>query len=191
MSQSFKKCIKCGQEIKQDSDCWSTAFHVPFDTFLKVKEWANNTYLCNNCYQQLEKKEHQKLKKNSLNKDELLSRKILIAKTFENRNSVSSFPLRVIINTTTLPTQVPVQVLFTVPKRNFKLAVSRNLIRRRIKESYRKNKHELYQYLQKNNLQLAIVIIYTSKKEISYSEIEKKLIISLQKIISTLEKTKD
>jgi len=122
------------------------------------------------------------LKQNTLQKDELLSLKKVISEAFEQRNSVSVFPLRIIINPTKLPTNKPAQVLFTVPKRNFKLAVDRNLIRRRIKEAYRKNKHALYQYLEENNLQLAIVIIYIGKKEISYSEIEEKIILSLQKV---------
>ena len=129
-----------------------------------------------------------KLEKNSLKKDELLSLKKVISDTFEKRNSVSNFPLRVIFNSVILPSNKPVQVLFTVPKRNFKLAVDRNRIRRRIKEAYRQNKHDLYRYLKQNNIQLAIVIIYVGKKEIPYSEIEEKLILSLQKIPTLSDK---
>jgi len=84
------------------------------------------------------------LKQNTLKKDELLSLKKVISDAFEQRNSVSVFPLRIIINLAKLPSNKPAQVLFTVPKRNFKLAVDRNLIRRRIKEAYRQHKHKLY-----------------------------------------------
>jgi len=129
------------------------------------------------------------LKKNSLNKDEILSLKKVIAETFEKQNKIFNFPFKVLINSSVLPTTKPAQVLFTVPKRNFKLAVDRNRIRRRIKEAYRKNKHALYQYLDVNNLQLAIIIIYIGKEDMSYSEIEKKIILSLQKIIPLLEES--
>lgn len=123
---------------------------------------------------------------NSLQKDEILSLKKVISETFEKRNSVSKFPLRVIYNKASLPSKYPAQVLFTVPKRIYKLAVDRNRIRRRIKEAYRKNKHNLYQKLESQDEQLAIVILYLGKEELTYQEIEKKLVLSLQEIISKL-----
>ncbi|MEO8760628.1 MAG: ribonuclease P protein component, partial [Bacteroidia bacterium] len=40
------------------------------------------------------------------------------------------------------------RVVFSVPKRSFKKAVDRNLIKRRMREIYRTNKHLLYQHLE-------------------------------------------
>jgi len=128
------------------------------------------------------------MQKNTLKKNEILSLRDVISDTFENANSFIQFPFKIVIKETKLPTTYPAQALFTVPKRNFKLAVKRNLIRRRIKEAYRKNKHELYQHLSADNKQLAVVIIYIGKKELDYQEIEKKLILSLHKIIEKTPK---
>jgi len=120
--------------------------------------------------------------KNTLSKNEILSHRDLISSTFENGKGFVEFPLKVVINPIELPSDGPVQALFTVPKRNFKLAVDRNLLRRRIKEAYRKNKHNLYLQVEGQKIQLAIVFIYISRKEFPYSEIEKKIILSLDKI---------
>jgi len=44
-----KSCARCGQEIKTEKDCWTSAFHLPFDTFLKLKDWSENNCLCEEC----------------------------------------------------------------------------------------------------------------------------------------------
>lgn len=130
------------------------------------------------------------MEEKTLKKDEILSLRKVISDTFEKRMGVSQFPFRIIINPCELPTTKPAQVLITVPKRNFKLAVDRNLIRRRIKEIYRHQKFDLYDYLSKNQMQLALIIIYIHNKELKYEGMEEKLIISLQKVIQRLDEIK-
>jgi ribonuclease P protein component len=67
------------------------------------------------------------------------------------------------------------QVLFSISKRYFKKAVTRNLLRRRCREAYRKNKTLLTTPLQTSYI--AFVLI--SKEEVTYSKIED----SIQKLL--------
>ena len=78
----------------------------------------------------------------------------------------------------------PAKTAFLVPKKKFKKAVDRNLIRRRLKESYRTNKHSLYAFLKENNIGLKFVFIYIPNEIYSYDKILK----GMQDTISILTK---
>ncbi|NOU18285.1 MAG: ribonuclease P protein component [Bacteroidales bacterium] len=64
------------------------------------------------------------------------------------------------------------KVLISVSKRNFKRAVDRNLIKRRIKEAFRKNSFHIKKSLEGKGLGIYIAFIYVSKVIIDYKEIE-------------------
>lgn len=108
---------------------------------------------------------------------------------FAKGQSFGMFPLRLIWLPAKLPTTYPAQILFSVPKRTFKHANERNLIKRRMREAYRKHKNIVYDYLLKQNTQCAIIIIYTGKQTVDYSEIETKLVLTLQKFIDRHNET--
>ena len=67
-------------------------------------------------------------------------------------------------------TQSAAQVAISVPKKNFKTAVARNRLKRRIREAYRLHKHELYAKI--TNRRIALMLMYIAKEELSYAEIE-------------------
>ena len=71
----------------------------------------------------------------------------------------------------------PIEFALSVPKKAFKRAVDRNVLRRRIREAYRLHKIELYKFLKNNALyadkRFAFMVLYTAKEEMPYSEIEK------------------
>lgn len=71
------------------------------------------------------------------------------------------------------PQDVPLQVCVSVPKRYFKHAVDRNLIKRRIREAYRRNKSIFYQHIAcYDDVYIAMVVVYRGEKILSYIDIE-------------------
>src|SRR5512138_1341654 len=83
----------------------------------------------------------------------------------------------------------PAQVVIIVPKALLPKATDRNLVKRRIRESYRKNKKILYDYLSAEERQILFSISYTTKEILSFSEIKEKIILLLHRLIDDVEKT--
>jgi ribonuclease P protein component len=119
----------------------------------------------------------------SLKKHEILRSKKSIKELFENGSSFFLYPFKV--HFLPNPDSQNNQVLFSVSKRNFKKAVDRNLLRRRIREAYRLNKNILTTD-QKEPFSLSIALIYISKFKLPYNEIEDKL----KQVFIRLNKTK-
>jgi ribonuclease P protein component len=67
----------------------------------------------------------------------------------------------------------PVRVLITVPRRYFKKAVDRNLMRRRIREAWRKNKEPLVALMKENARTADIALIWTDTMIKPYDYAEK------------------
>ena len=122
-------------------------------------------------------------------KEERLCSKILIDRLFAEGKSVYSPPYRfVFLPVEYLKGEFPAQVVFSVPKRNFKRAVKRNLIRRRMREAYRLNKGDFYESLNALGQKLAMMIIYIDKDISEYPKIEMGIIKGLKKIVDKLSK---
>ncbi len=64
------------------------------------------------------------------------------------------------------------QMAVSVPKRNFKRAVKRNLLKRRTRESFRKNKAAFYGLLQHQHKTIVLFFHYVSPEILSYADIE-------------------
>jgi ribonuclease P protein component len=68
------------------------------------------------------------------------------------------------------------QMGVSVGKRHFKRAVDRNLLKRRIREAYRKQKHELKETLTALGISMDIFFVYSNARISDYAEIETAMI---------------
>jgi len=121
-------------------------------------------------------------------KSEKLCSKKIIKALFENGNSLNIYPFKVFWLSEKLNIQDSVQLAISVPKRNFKKAVDRNLLKRRIRESYRHKKQILFNHSLNNNLKISLILIYISKEILDYKFIDLKIEKVLNKIVLTNEK---
>jgi len=128
------------------------------------------------------------LRKYTFKKEERLCSNSIITKLFsEGNRSISCFPIRLVF--LILPSEkskLP-SLLISAPKRNFKLAVDRNRIKRQIREIYRVSNGPLTDVLEKNNHGLAIALLFTDKKIWDSKDLKPRLQSVLDNLVKSLD----
>ena len=123
----------------------------------------------------------------TLGKKERLNSKTLIERLFSGGSkSFPAFPLRVVYMSVEPVEEdmAAASILISVPKKRFKRAVKRNLVKR---EAYRKNKHLLLDALASRNKRLIIAFIWLDNHIHSSAEVEEKVKKLLFHIVERLE----
>ena len=77
-----------------------------------------------------------------------------------------------------------VRIFVSAPKKYFHHAVDRNLMKRRMREAIRKNLSELRKYCAESNICLDIAFVMQTNIIRDYSDVERIIVISLQKIFN-------
>ena len=118
-------------------------------------------------------------RKYTLSKSERLCSKKLIERLFAGGNSsFAAFPLRVVFMWIEPEEGTSdVSILISVPKKRFKHAVKRNLVKRQVREAYRRNKYILLDALQASHpdRRLVLAFIWLDNKLHSSETIEYKV----------------
>lgn len=116
-------------------------------------------------------------KRYTFSKSERLCSKILVERLFAGGNhSFPAFPLRIVY----MPLKpdegtADVSILISVPKKRFKRAVKRNMVKRQIREAYRLNKHLLLDALACEGKRMALAFIWLDNKIHPTEEVERKV----------------
>ena len=126
----------------------------------------------------------------TFNKKEKLKGKKAIENLFRSGHSFTSPPFRLIYKEIKEGSS-PARMTVTVPKRLVKRAVDRNLIKRRTREAYRRNKTALYKKIIEKNLHFDILFIYQSEEVAAFNTIHNSVVALIcrltEKIVSNKE----
>jgi len=121
-------------------------------------------------------------------KNERLKSKTTIGLLFSEGKSVSKYPLRLVYRQAEAGSDEKIKIGVSVSKKYFKRAVDRNYFKRVLRETYRLNKHLLWDNLEEP---YSFMFFYQTKDRLSYEEINTKTIQLFEKFLLQVNKSQD
>lgn len=122
----------------------------------------------------------------SYNKFEKLKSRKQIELLFAKGKSISAFPVKVFYLPVDHTPVHPVQVGVGVSARNFKKAVDRNTIKRRMREAYRLHKLPLHEHLVAQQKSVAVFILWIDKQMPTTAALQELMPAVIEKLIKQL-----
>jgi ribonuclease P protein component len=120
-------------------------------------------------------------------KNERLHGKKNIQNLFSQGKSFFIHPLKIYYTERASDNDVPLRVLIAVSKKTIRRAVRRNLLKRRMREAYRRNKTDIYKFLRLKQKQYDLGLVYIGKDVEPYHIVEKKIIQALERLIAVCQ----
>lgn len=115
-------------------------------------------------------------------KSERLCSRKTIALLFENGSIFYTSLFKIVWTAAAGAEEYPARVAFSISKKSFRKATDRNLIRRRMREAYRKNKKFLYEALASAGARIAFIIIFRGQNIPDYHSVEQSMTEMLGKL---------
>jgi ribonuclease P protein component len=131
------------------------------------------------------------LTRNTFRKKEKICNQLQIDHLFSSGKSFATGLFRLIYLETEKKEIPHIQVLIAVSKKNLRRAVSRNRMKRLIREAYRQGKHKLVATVEKTAKHYDIAIVFTGKQCVSQSETHIAINVLLDRLIHVHEKTSE
>ncbi len=122
----------------------------------------------------------------SYNKFEKLKSRKQIELLFAKGKSISAFPVKVFYLPVEHTPKHPVQVGVGVSARNFKKAVDRNTIKRRMREAYRLHKLSLHEQLVAQQKSVAVFILWIDKQMPTTAALQELMPTVIEKLIKQI-----
>lgn len=126
--------------------------------------------------------------KEGFSKYERICRENDVAALFEKGKGMTIYPYRVVYlfrNDESHPATC--RLLVSVSKKRFHHAFKRNRVKRLIRESWRRNKAELYEICQRDNISVDVALVYTATVIHSYDEMLKKTKKAIHELVQRYE----
>ncbi len=117
-----------------------------------------------------------------LRKSDRLKRRKVIETIFSSGQGVQAYPIQLIWTVAERQGPGYIQVGFTAPRKKFKRAVDRNLVKRRMREAYRLNKSLIPEAIVSENAQIVVMCIYMSRDILAFDSIQKGMIKALKRL---------
>ena len=124
---------------------------------------------------------HTEERKNTFKKYERLSKRKDIKELFDKGSSFFLYPFSV--KYVFLPSNEAPQLLIAIPKKKLKKSPHRNLMKRRVREVYRSNKHVFVENLHNREVSVHFAVIYAASELLDYNFIENKLSLVIDRLL--------